>query len=127
MNDDTLRALARRAGIAVEWQDISGRSRVVAPDILRRILFALGLPCGTDADMAESQRRLAPSATADTLPPLVTTNVGGATLLDVAADQATSAQLQLEDGRTRDLRLQPEQGKLCVPPIAEHGYHRLRV
>ena len=58
MNDDALRDLARRAGIAVEWQDIAGRLHAVAPDMLRRILGALGLPCGTDDDVAESHRLL---------------------------------------------------------------------
>ena len=44
MNDEAVRDLARRAGIAVEWNDYAGRPQVVAPDALRRILDALGLP-----------------------------------------------------------------------------------
>ena len=127
MNDETLRDLARRAGIAVEWRDIADRQQVVAPDILRRILLALGLPCGTDADMAETNRLLARNASIDALPPLITTNVGIATLLDVDTDQTRPAQVQLEGGETCDVTLQLEQGRLCVPPIAEPGYHRLRL
>ena len=61
------------------------------------------------------------------MPPLVTTTVGIATILDVDGDQARPARLELEDGGTRDLTLQPQQGRLCVPPIAEPGYHRLHV
>ena len=57
----------------------------------------------------------------DALPPLITTNVGIATSLDVHADAAVSAHLALEGGGARDLTLQPEQGRLCVPPIAETG------
>ena len=42
MNDEAVRDLARRAGIAVEWNDYAGRPQVVAPDVLQRILDALG-------------------------------------------------------------------------------------
>jgi 4-alpha-glucanotransferase len=127
MNDDALRDLARRAGIAVEWHDVSGHLHVVAPDVLRSILGSLELPCGTDDDVAASHRLLVHDARIDALPPLITTNIGAATRLDVHADAAALARLALEGGGMRDVTLQPEQGRLCVPPIDEAGYHRLHV
>ena len=56
MNDEALRDLARRAGIAVEWHDYANRPHDVAPDALRRILAALGLPADTRGDLAASRR-----------------------------------------------------------------------
>ncbi|MGH7156050.1 MAG: hypothetical protein ACREF3_19150, partial [Acetobacteraceae bacterium] len=59
MNAVALRALARRAGIAVEWRNCAGEPRDVADHVLYALLEALGYPCRTDDDLAESQRRLA--------------------------------------------------------------------
>ncbi|MCZ0735514.1 4-alpha-glucanotransferase [Phreatobacter sp. AB_2022a] len=58
MTDARLERLARSAGIAVEWTDYAGADRRVAPPVLRRILGALHLPCDSDADVADSLRRL---------------------------------------------------------------------
>ena len=125
MNDDALRDLARRAGIAVEWRDISSQEHVVAPDILRRILSALDLPCATREDLEQSHQILERKPSIDTLPPLVMATVGIATSLDVETDAAISARLELEGGGSREVTLLPEQGRPSVPPIAEAGYHRL--
>ena len=127
MNDEALRDLARRAGIEVEWHDIAGQQRSVAPDILRRILATLGLPCTTPDEVAASRSLLAGEAGLAGLPPLITTTAGQATRLEVEADAARPAQLKLEAGGTRDLTLLPEQGRLHVPVISETGYHRLLV
>ena len=59
MSDAALRDLAGRAGILVEWRDAAGRPQEVAPDVLRRVLKALRLPCDTDAETRESAERLA--------------------------------------------------------------------
>ena len=125
MNDAALRDLALRAGIAVDWHDIAGRQRSVAPDILRRVLEALGLPCATADEVAASRSLLAGKAGLAGLPPLITATAGQATRLDVDADAAIPAQLKLEAGGTRALTLWPEQGRLHVPAVAEAGYHRL--
>lgn len=58
MTDARLERLARSAGIAVEWTDHAGGGRRVAPPVLRRILGALHVPCDSDADVADSLRRL---------------------------------------------------------------------
>ncbi|MGA3400458.1 MAG: 4-alpha-glucanotransferase [Acetobacteraceae bacterium] len=127
MNDEALRDLARRAGIAVEWHDYAGRPHDVAPDALRRILAALDLPADTRGDLAASRRLLAKRATLTDLPPLVTATAGRPTRLDLGAAEPLPAKLMLERGGSRDLTLIPARGRLRIPAVAEIGYHRLEV
>ena len=127
MNDDTIRDLARRAGIAVEWQDFGGQPRVVAPDVLRRILEALGLPCRTRGDVLEARKQLSRRSSLATLPPLITATAGRPTRLDVGANEPYQARLVLESGETRDVTLSPVRGRLRLPAISEAGYHRLLI
>jgi 4-alpha-glucanotransferase len=127
MNDEALRDLARRAGVAVEWHDYANRPHVVAPDTLRRILAALALPADTRGDLAASRRLLARRATLTDLPPLVTATAGRPTRLDLGASDPLSAKLLLERGGSRNLTLMPARGRLRIPAVAEIGYHRLQV
>src|SRR5580704_10564795 len=69
MNDEAVRDLARRAGIAVEWNDYAGRPQVVAPDVLQRILDALELPSTTRGDLLDSRKQVSRRASPTTLPP----------------------------------------------------------
>ena len=101
--------------------------RVVAPDTLRRILAALGLPADTRGDLAASRRVLAKRATLTDLPPLVTATAGRPTRLDLGAAEPRPAKLMLEHGGSRDLTLMPARGRLRIPAVAETGYHRLEV
>lgn len=127
MNDEAVRDLARRAGIAVEWHDITGRQNSVAPDVLGRILDALGLPCETRGDLVASRKLLGHESTVQALPPLITATAGEPTRLDVGASDPRAARLKLEGGGERELSLLPVQGWLCVPAVSETGYHRLLV
>lgn len=127
MNDEALRDLARRAGIAVEWQDYANRPQVVAAESLRRILAALGLPADTRGDLTASRRLLAKRATLADLPPLVTATAGRPTRLDLGANDSLPAKLMPERGPPRDLTLTPARGRLRIPAVAEIGYHRLQI
>lgn len=127
MSDEILRDLAQRTGIAVEWQDYAGRSHVVAPPVLRRVLAALGLPAGTSRELSSSRRLLMKRTSLADLPPLVTAMAGRPTRLDVGGNEAQPAELMLERGGTRQVALLPARGRLRIPAIAEIGYHRLRV
>jgi 4-alpha-glucanotransferase len=127
MNDEAVRDLARRAGIAVEWHDFADRPNVVAPDVLRRILGALGLPCATRGDFMASRRQLMRNASLQALPPLVTATAGRPTRLDAGASEPRRARLEFETGGGRDISLSPVRGRLRVPAIAETGYHRLLI
>jgi 4-alpha-glucanotransferase len=127
MNDDAVRDLALRAGVAIEWQDVSGKLQVVAPDILRRILVALGLPSGNRGDAIASRRLLAQRSSASTLQPLITATAGRPTRLEVGGNEPQSARIVLEYGEQRDITLVPMRGRLRLPAIAEAGYHRLLI
>jgi 4-alpha-glucanotransferase len=125
MTDEAIRDLARRAGIAVEWNDYTGRQRVVAIDVLRAILQAIGLPWATRGDLVASRQQLQRRSTAQALPPLITAIAGRPTRLDVGASEPVGARLSLETGDTRQITLLPVRGRLRVPAITETGYHRL--
>jgi 4-alpha-glucanotransferase len=127
MSDEVLRDLARRAGIAVEWQDYAGRPRVVTAEVLQRVLAALGLPADTSRELSSSRRLLTKRSSLADLPPLVTAVAGRPTRLDVGGNEAQPAELVLERGETRHVALLPARGRLRIPAIAEIGYHRLRV
>jgi 4-alpha-glucanotransferase len=127
MNDEALRDLARRAGIAVEWQDYANQPHTVSPDTLRQILAALGLPAGTRGDLAASRRNLSRRATLADLPPLLTATAGRPTRLDLGAADSLPAKLILQRGDTRDLTLMPARGRLRIPAVQEIGYHRLQI
>jgi len=127
MNDEAVRDLARRAGIAVEWEDFAGQPKTVAPDVLRRILGALGLPAESRSELAASRRHLARRSSLAELPPLITGTAGRPTRLDLGANETCPAQVKLERGGTRDVTLIPARGRLRVPAITETGYHRLAI
>ena len=127
MSDDVLRDLARRAGIAIEWQDYAGRPHSVAPPVLRRVLAALGLPADSSRDLSASRRMLTRRNFVADLPPLVTAVAGRPTRLDLGGSDPLPAELVLEWGDRRQIALVPSRGRLRIPAIAETGYHRLRV
>ena len=127
MSDEVTRDLARRAGIAVEWQDYAGRPQVVSPAVLRRVLAALGLPADTSRELSSSRRLLTKRSSLADLPPLVTAVAGRPTRLDVGGSESQPAELALENGEVRQVALLPARGRLRIPAIAETGYHRLRV
>ena len=127
MNDEAVRDLATRAGIAVEWHDIAGHHHTVSPDVLRHILDALGLPSSTRGDLIASRKALGRKSSVQSLPPLITATVGRPTRLDVGAGEARHARLRLESGEQRDLALLPVRGRLRVPAVNEIGYHRLLI
>ncbi|HEY4042656.1 MAG TPA: 4-alpha-glucanotransferase [Rhodopila sp.] len=127
MSDEIVRDLARRAGIAVEWQDYAGQTHVVSPPVMRRVLGALGLPADTGRELSASRRLLTKRSSLADLPPLVTAVAGRPTRLDIGGSDAQPAELALESGEIRQVALLPARGRLRVPAIAEIGYHRLRV
>ena len=123
----TLEALAREAGVAVEWRNYANEPHVVAPDALRTVLDALGYPCGNDDEIADSRHRLVVPEGLDGLPPLVTTVTGRATRLPLDEDVPRRARLLLETGVARDLTPRETHNGIELPPISEPGYHRLLI
>ena len=127
MTDEVLRDLSRRAGIAVEWQDFAGRSHVVEPPVLRRVLKSLGLPADSSRELSASRRELSRRNGVSDLPPLVTAVAGRPTRLDVGGSEPQAATLILERGETKRITLMPARGRLRIPAVAEIGYHRVIV
>ncbi len=111
MTDDAIRDLARRAGIAVEWNDYAGRPMTVAPEVLRHMLRALGLPCATRGDVLASRRLLQRRSTVQELPPLITATAGRPIRLDVGAGEPRSGRLSLGSGGTDEILLSPVRGR----------------
>jgi len=127
VTDDTLRALAREAGVAVEWENYAGAPRVVAPEILRKVLQALGYPCDNTDEIAESRNRLAAPEGFEALPPLLTAIAGRPVRLVLSAEAPRHARLLPESGTARDLVPRETHNGIELPAIAEPGYHRLLI
>jgi 4-alpha-glucanotransferase len=129
VSDDQVLDLACRAGIAVEWTNAADEPQRVAPDVLRRLLDALGLPSATSAQLAESRERLRARQVGDGLPPLITATSNEPIVVPrINRLSADRARLILEDGSRRDLlpTLRPD-GRLSLGAISQPGYHELRI
>jgi len=128
VSDAAVRDLARAAGVAVEWEDHTGKQRRVSVAVLRRILAAIDLPCDNADDLRRSQEVVRATAGGSTSP-LITASLGKPTAIaDAQANSAAPMRLTHEDGTTTDVRAQRScGGKWLLPPIATPGYHRLDV
>ncbi|MGN6388329.1 MAG: 4-alpha-glucanotransferase [Burkholderiaceae bacterium] len=126
MSDDALFALAHEAGLLRDWTDANGRPQQVSPESLRAVLAALGLPCGGDAECADSRARLA-EQTAHA-PSLVTAEVDAPIALPPLPMHAGRPyRIELEGGGRMDGRLPGGDGPIGLPPIDRPGYHALHV
>lgn len=119
MSPPALDALAQAAGLLVEWVDVAGRARTVAPATLRAALQAMDLACDTDAQCRQSQRRLASQQQA----PALRTALVAAPVQTAGAPDAAYAWLD-EAGHGRHGRLDA-QGRAMAPAVP--GYYRLAI
>jgi 4-alpha-glucanotransferase len=120
MRDAAVLELASRAGIAVDWIDYAGQNRRVSIESMRSVLAALGLPCETSGDLAQSREKLAHSSS----PALVTATVGSA--IDVPSARASTTSLvhlQYEDGTRAELLVRRTRKGLRLPAVEIPGYH----
>ncbi len=118
--DDALRSLAEEAGIQTEWRDVRGQDRHVAPETLRAVLAAIGLP----GPIAEAREALAQRA--ERLPPLLTLTCGPDGAAVPGAKPGHLYRLDLEGGGHRDGRLEAGWGgEARLPALDVPGYHRL--
>ncbi|PWT91301.1 MAG: 4-alpha-glucanotransferase, partial [Proteobacteria bacterium] len=120
MNDAAVEELARRAGIAVDWRDYANKQHRASAESLRLILAALGLPCDTAADLAESRRQLE----APRPQPLITATIGQPSDVAVAARKiADRVRLTYEDGTIAELPVRGAARGVRLPGIETPGYH----
>ena len=114
-------ALAKAAGLQVEWSDAAGQHQRVADAALVEILAALDFPADSTAAIADSRASLARAAAEP--PQFVSADVGRA--IHVAAlPTAGPARLVDEAGRHHDIVVD-DGGRL--PAIADPGYYSLLI
>jgi 4-alpha-glucanotransferase len=123
---EDIRALARAAGIAVEWVNAAKKPQVVPETNLVRVLGALGFPCETASQLAESRERIAALHDRSAPASFVTADAGRPISI-ISDEDGSIGALELENGETRDLRLERVADGLSLPRIAEPGYHKLHV
>ncbi|MBD0274672.1 MAG: 4-alpha-glucanotransferase, partial [Acetobacteraceae bacterium] len=122
MTDAELRELAEAAGIATAWRDVHGQDKQVAPDTLRAVLAALGLP----ADGSEAHAVLA--RLAESLPPLLTLPCGPDGCAVPGSIPGDRFRLDLEDGGRVEGKLEMGwAGEARLPALERPGYHRLTI
>jgi 4-alpha-glucanotransferase len=121
MNDEAIRSLARRAGIAVDWTDAAGEAHRVSMPSLKGVLKGLGLPCETPSDVADSQHRVTVD---DRARPMLTATAGAPTALP-GPEHPGNAELVLEDGTRTPVKLRASGDTVALPAIRIPGYHRL--
>jgi 4-alpha-glucanotransferase len=120
-----IRAIARDAGIAVEWVNAAKMPQQVSDTNLVRLLDALGFPCSSASELAESRERvrtISQSARAC----FVTADAGQS--VSIAADgDVSSGLLELENGQTRGVRLERVPDGILLSGVTEPGYHKLHL
>jgi 4-alpha-glucanotransferase len=124
MNDAAVHALARRAGVAVEWRDYANKPHRVSLDALQPILAALGLPCATAQDIAHGERQLdevrpAPLVTAMAGLPIVLPNVSRTAVKRVCVID--------EDGTASEFPLQAVPNGVRFSGIDKPGYYTIEL
>ncbi|HTK79239.1 MAG TPA: 4-alpha-glucanotransferase, partial [Rhizomicrobium sp.] len=122
MPDESLRNLARLAGLLVNWTDADGRTQEVSHDTLSEVLLALGAPCNSSAQIAESQSELRRQT--EIIPKLLTACPGGTTVIG----HAKRAQMRAKGGQWQDLELLPAStGRVKFRAPIEIGYYETEV
>ncbi|OMC41934.1 4-alpha-glucanotransferase [Mycobacterium sp. GA-1841] len=140
---EALLELARRYGVAAEFEDWTGRRTAVAESTLVAVLDALGVPAGTEADRINSLAAHDRQYWQRPLPPIVIGRAGTASRFWVHVTHGDPAELtlRLEDGTERSGLRQLEnhrppydlgdrligEATFELPADLPLGYHRLRL
>ena len=128
MSESPLHALAAEAGVSVHWQDYRDRPQIVDDEVLRALLAALGLPGGSESEIADSRARLAAERDDTRWPPVIVTDVLSPVPLPPAAHRSGTLVLELENGEQQRLRVQHgADGQATLLPVVQPGYHHLRL
>lgn len=125
-DDQSLRHLADKAGIASRWTDNSGVEHLVSPETLRATMTAMGLACANQSDINTSSVLLDQRNARESLPPLVTAAVNQPINLPLRFAKPIKVRIDFENGEISDLELSPgADGASALPAISQTGYHRL--
>lgn len=113
------------AGIELGWQGADGMRRRLDMETLRRVMGALGFPCGSRVQLANTVAGLRADQEMSQAR-FVTANAG--TPISIGRATARTAEVMLESGGAlRVTCTRGRSGQGFLPPISEIGYHRLRV
>ncbi len=115
-----LTELAAAVGVSTQWNNYRNDPQKVSEEALRRVLGALGLPAGSDAEISESRERLAEQQAG--LPPLVTAVEGEPTKLPL---KRGPFELVFEDGTKLYGKTKEHAGGALLQAIELPGYHVL--
>ncbi|MDR9441018.1 MAG: 4-alpha-glucanotransferase, partial [Halomonas sp.] len=124
---DTLTRLAEAAGLVLEWENSDGELCHLPEERQRALLNILGYPADDEATIRDGLQRLAhlnePQAP-EQWPPLITADRGAPIELPSPLAPSTSFTLTLEQGDSREGRIDAR-GRL--PAVDAFGYHRLEI
>ncbi|MDU8430632.1 4-alpha-glucanotransferase [Pseudomonas syringae pv. actinidifoliorum] len=124
MNNEQLERLATEAGLSVHWVDANARPQVVSPDVLRKVLEALGYPAENGEAIDASLQKLQLARHGASAPPLLTVDQDSNLDLSEWFAAQTPFTLHLEDGSSIDATLTAS-GEL--PALAPVGYQQLEI
>ncbi|CAI9121587.1 4-alpha-glucanotransferase [Brytella acorum] len=114
MSDQALAKQARGLGLKTRWQDAQGKTRVVSPDSLRRLVPLLQASAHDGKGVA--------------LPPMIVAQSGRAVRLPAGAHESDRYKITLEDGMTMEGRVRKDrQGTYSLAGMRTQGYHKLEI
>ncbi|RRV10781.1 4-alpha-glucanotransferase [Pseudomonas sp. v388] len=124
MSNEQLERLATEVGVSVQWVDANARPQTVSPDVLRKVLEALGYPADGSEAIDASLTRLNNERHGAGAPPLLTADEGHNLDLSEWFAPGTPFTLHLEDGSSMDARLT---ASAELPGLAPAGYQQLDI
>ncbi|MDF2641209.1 MAG: 4-alpha-glucanotransferase [Pseudomonas sp.] len=124
MSNEQLERLATEVGVSVQWVDANARPQTVSPDVLRKVLEALGYPADGSEAIDASLSKLNNARHGTSAPPLLTVDEGQNLDLSAWFAPGTPFILHLEDGASLDARLT---ANAQLPALAPVGYQQLEI
>lgn len=123
--DPALSKLASHSGLLESWEDVHGHVRHVQPTVLRALLEALDLPCGSAAQIRESQSRI-DSEAAVARCSMVLADMGSAPTFDYRGSM--SYRVALEDGGyDAGTAVRAGSDQVRIATVKVPGYHMLEI
>ncbi len=124
MSSEQLEKLATEAGLSVHWVDANDRPQTVSPEVLIKVLEALGHAADSREAIDASLQRLQTERLGGSAPPLLTVEQDTALNLSAWFAPHTPFTLHLEDGTTVESQLTED---ALLPAQAMIGYQRLTI
>ncbi|WP_434676895.1 4-alpha-glucanotransferase [Pseudomonas sp. R1-18] len=124
MSNEQLERLATEVGVSVHWVDANAQPQTVSPDVLRKVLEALGYPADGSESIDASLTRLNNQRHGASAPPLLTVDEGKNLDLSDWFAPETPFTLHLDGGSSLEARLT---ANAELPALAPVGYQQLEI